>query len=141
MLSVLYLATSAGAFVSAWWQARLIQANKPIHHGRWLAAYAALGYGMAAWSFGPWWALPAALGMAGVFSPVFRLFLNAARWLPLDYMGPTTATAKGRSRYDLFCWRMALRLRTNPAMVALAMEGSAAIGVAILFALRSASLF
>lgn len=141
MLSVLYLATAAGAFVSAWWQARLIKANRPIRHGLWLALYAALGYAASALAFGPWWALPAALGMAGVFSAVFRLFLNAARWLPLDYMGPPPATKKGRSMYDLFCWRVAMRIGTWPALVAFAMEGSAAIGVAVLFWLRSASLF
>lgn len=140
MLNVLYLATAAGAFVSAWWQARLIKANRPIRHGLWLALYAALGYAASALAFGPWWALPAALGMAGVFSPVFRLFLNAARWLPLDYMGPDAATAKGRSRYDLLCWRMSLRLGVEPVSVAITLETSAAIGVAVLFALRSASL-
>mgnify|MGYP007089347243 CR=1 FL=1 len=135
MLSVLYLATSTGAFVSAWWQVRLIKANRPIRHGLWLAAYIVIGYGSAIFAAGPWWGILALVGMAGIFSINFRLFLNSLRGLPPDYMGPPADVIRNRSRYDLFYWRLALRFNLSPALLAVSLEGLVSTIIILYFSL------
>lgn len=136
MLSTLYLLTMLGAIAAGEWQARLILANKPIHHGRWLVAYIAIGYGSAYVAVGPWWALAACVGMAGLFSLWFRMVLNARRGLLPSYMGPDPALGTDvRSRYDLFCWHLGTRLHWQPISVARCIEATAIICTSIFFAI------
>lgn len=117
-----------GAIAAGIWQARLILANKPIRHGRWLAVYFVVGYGAACVQYGPWWGLLALVGMAGTFSLWFRLVLNIERGLPISYMGPDPGIkSAGRSKYDLFCWHVGAKLKWPPVLVAMGMEVTAAI--------------
>ncbi|MBS1939901.1 MAG: hypothetical protein JST38_03380 [Bacteroidetes bacterium] len=119
-----------GAIAAAIWQSRLIQANKPIHHGRWLTAYVVIGYGSACLIYGPWWGLLALVGMAGMFSMWFRLVLNIERRLPISYMGPEPGIkSASRSKYDLFFWHVGAKLHWPPVLVAIGVEATAAIGI------------
>lgn len=134
MLSLLNLISIFGAVAAGVWQARLITANKPIRHGRWLAAYIAIGYGSAFVAAGPWWGILALVGMAGQFSLWFRLVLNLERYLPASYMGPNPALrTAGRSKYDLLCWRIGAKLQWPPVLVAMAIEVSAVLATWIIF--------
>jgi len=123
-----------GAIAAAIWQSRLIQANKPIHHGRWLAAYIIIGYGSASVAAGPWWGILALVGMAGMFSLWFRLVLNLERGLLPSYMGPDPAQGTAsRSKYDLLCWRLGAKLQWPPVLVAMVIEVSAVFATWIIF--------
>lgn len=129
----------AAAFTAGWAvaipQAILIAGNRPIRHGRWLAAYVAAALALNLLAM-PTVALALLLlpGMAGVFSTTFRFALNDLRGLPWHYIGPDPANgpAPGRSRYDLLMWRMASLLHCRPATVAIALELTTAIAVYIL---------
>lgn len=131
----------AVAFSAGWLvaipQAILIADNKPIHHGRWLAAYMVVAFALS-WTAMPTVALALLLlpGMAGVFSATFRMALNELRGLPWHYLGPDPANgpAPGRSRYDLLMWRIAAVLRCRPVAVALTLELTTALAVYILIA-------
>lgn len=134
MLSLLNLIAIFGAVAAGVWQARLITANKPIRHGRWLAAYIAIGYGSAFVAAGPWWGILALVGMAGMFSLWFRLVLNLERGLLPSYMGPDPAVGSaGRSKYDLLCWRFGAKLQWPPVLVAMGIEVSAVFATWIIF--------
>lgn len=136
MLSNLYLITILGAMGAGVWHARLIKANKPIRHGLWLLLYAFVGGLLAAWLVGPYWAFPAAMGMAGLFSMWFRLTLNTRRGLLPSYMGPDPSdTSRKRSQYDLLCWRIAGRIDWPPVVVAITIESTASLLVAALYSL------
>lgn len=131
----------AAAFTAGWAvaipQAILIADNRPIRHGRWLAAYVAVACALN-WLAMPTLALSLLLlpGIAGVFSATFRVALNDLRGLPWHYLGPDPANgpAPGRSRYDLLMWRMASLLHCRPATVAITVELTTAIAVYILSA-------
>lgn len=134
MLGTLYLLTISGAMLAAMRQASLIKAGLPIRHGRWLAVYVAIGVLLAVVIIHSWWSLLALIGMAGIFSMYFRIFLNALRGKLPSYMGPdATDTSATRSQYDLLCWRIANILMWPPYMVAICIESTAACGVALLF--------
>lgn len=123
-----------GAIAAAVWQARLIKANKPIRHGRWLALYLVIGYGIAFLQVGPLWGILAIVGMAGLFSMWFRLVLNLERGLLPSYMGPDPAfNSAGQSKYDRLCWHLGDCLGWPPVLVAISMELTAVLGTSLTF--------
>lgn len=133
-MSALVILCIFAAYVMATYQAKLIKANKPIRHGLWLAALIVVGYGIAWAILGPWWALLALVGMGGMYSMWFRVVLNTSRNLLPSYMGPSASdTSSNRSQYDLLCWRIANKLGCWPIWVALTIEGTAVIGVQLIF--------
>lgn len=134
---ICYAAAFAAGWLVAFPQAILIADNKPIHHGRWLAAYMVVAFALN-WIAMPTVALALVLlpGMAGMFSATFRVALNELRGLPWHYLGPDPANGHvpGRSRYDLLMWRIAAVLRCRPVAVALTLELTTALAVYILIA-------
>lgn len=129
----------AAAFTAGWAvaipQAILIAENRPIRHGRWLAAYVTVACALN-WLAMPTVAMALLLlpGMAGVFSTTFRFALNELRGMSWHYLGPDPANgpAPGRSRYDLLMWRTASLLHCRPASLAIILELTTALAVYIL---------
>ena len=141
-LIILYVGTAFFAEVIARLQAHMIRMNVPIRHWLWWMAWMALGIFITLLAIKSWWAFTALVGMAGLFSGIFRTRLNQRRGLQWYYMGEqppplasiaqlvqhnTDAHHVKRSMYDLCFWFVAQRLHIAPVALALTLEVAAAV--------------